>query len=593
MQQGLNLHQAGRLADAKVCYESSLQQQADNYETLQLLGALLHKLGKSGQAIDCLERSLAIKPDQAHVANTLGNVFKATGKLTEAKQQYLLSIQIKHDYLDPYINLCQLMVMQSDYESCQKLLHRATQIFSVNWQLLRIQGLVFRETDQFKDALEYFHQANKLMPNKLSILHDLGLTYRKAGQPESALTFYRKVEQLGHQSESFFHNFGNAFNDIANNVQALKYYSLVLQLNPLARDTLLNWCDLMWECGQSSMMFAAYERAIEEQSVPVEIYGDYVKKLLRTNTLDTAKRVVESMEKKFPNTGLTKTLVIALLRSQKDVAADLGNLDDIFEDTDLAIDEKLTVLEYILERGDYSYALQQMKRLQKEYPTNQWLLSVLHTCYRLNPIESELIPKLEDYILEFTISPPRNQTMDNFIEELSTYLLTYHGARKQPLEQTLHNGTQTKGNLFDDEHPLLAHIQAQYRLAVNEYKQRLAHLPEIYPSFWQDKPTYFNGSWSVALKQSGFHNHHIHPMGWLSSACYIALPNISDNNNQGYLQFGIPNLAKNGLDLPPLKEIKPEVGKLVLFPSMLWHGTVPFDENSIRLSIACDISYAE
>ena len=56
----------------------------------------------------------------------------------------------------------------------------------------------------------------------------------------------------------------------------------------------------------------------------------------------------------------------------------------------------------------------------------------------------------------------------------------------------------------------------------------------------------------------------------------------------GHLSLGAlpPEL---GLDLEPCRTIAPEVGKLVLFPSTLWHGTLPYPAGE-RLNIAFDIT---
>jgi hypothetical protein len=35
--------------------------------------------------------------------------------------------------------------------------------------------------------------------------------------------------------------------------------------------------------------------------------------------------------------------------------------------------------------------------------------------------------------------------------------------------------------------------------------------------------------------------------------------------------------------------IKPEPGRLVLFPSYMWHGTAPFSGDAERLTIAFDL----
>jgi hypothetical protein len=56
----------------------------------------------------------------------------------------------------------------------------------------------------------------------------------------------------------------------------------------------------------------------------------------------------------------------------------------------------------------------------------------------------------------------------------------------------------------------------------------------------------------------------------------------------GFIQFGAPE-EKLGLNLAPVRTIRPVVGSLVLFPSYLWHGTIPFTSDQSRISVAFDI----
>jgi uncharacterized protein (TIGR02466 family) len=112
----------------------------------------------------------------------------------------------------------------------------------------------------------------------------------------------------------------------------------------------------------------------------------------------------------------------------------------------------------------------------------------------------------------------------------------------------------------------------------------------LYQGFSSESPTYFSGSWSVKLNSKGYHSNHMHPMGWLSSAFYITLPSETQNEQKkaGWFQVGVPNIELQS-QLMPTKYIKPEIGKLIMFPSFLWHGTVPFQEEKYRLSIAYDV----
>jgi len=98
------------------------------------------------------------------------------------------------------------------------------------------------------------------------------------------------------------------------------------------------------------------------------------------------------------------------------------------------------------------------------------------------------------------------------------------------------------------------------------------------------------GAWSVRLRPHGFHANHVHPRGWISSAFYVALPAAvaDDASRAGWLKFGEPGPPTRPA-LGPEHFVKPEPGLLALFPSSLWHGTVPFGGDEPRLSIAFDV----
>ena len=82
---------------------------------------------------------------------------------------------------------------------------------------------------------------------------------------------------------------------------------------------------------------------------------------------------------------------------------------------------------------------------------------------------------------------------------------------------------------------------------------------------------------------------HTHPMGWISSALYVTVPEESQRGvaPAGYLQFGKPP-PELALALEPYGSIEPKPGRLVLFPSTMWHGTAPFT-NGERMTIAFDV----
>ena len=93
----------------------------------------------------------------------------------------------------------------------------------------------------------------------------------------------------------------------------------------------------------------------------------------------------------------------------------------------------------------------------------------------------------------------------------------------------------------------------------------------------------------MRLRSGGRHSNHVHPQGWISSALYVSLPPKGEGepDDAGWLTLGQPD-DKLALDVAPFRKVEPKRGQLVLFPSWMWHGTVPFEEGE-RLTVAFDV----
>lgn len=178
---------------------------------------------------------------------------------------------------------------------------------------------------------------------------------------------------------------------------------------------------------------------------------------------------------------------------------------------------------------------------------------------------------------------------------LADHLRGLHQAKAAPLDQSVRGGTQTDGNLLLRIEPAIADLKARL---LEIAARHVAHLPPpamagrlSHPTLPATRtPLRIAGSWSVRLENAGFHTDHVHPQGWFSSALYLALPETlgrGDADHAGWLSLGeARDLAPQ---LAPLRLVEPRPGRLVLFPSTMWHGTRPFPEGE-RLTVAFDIA---
>ncbi|HEV2748603.1 MAG TPA: putative 2OG-Fe(II) oxygenase [Allosphingosinicella sp.] len=177
------------------------------------------------------------------------------------------------------------------------------------------------------------------------------------------------------------------------------------------------------------------------------------------------------------------------------------------------------------------------------------------------------------------------------LDALARRLRALHVAPGQPLEQSVRGGTQTDGPLFARIEP---EIRALRKAVVAAVEQHVAGLPPPDPKHptlrARHGPIRFSGSWSVRLLAAGHHANHIHPMGWFSSALYVALPMQEESGPPpaGWLTLGQPQ-AELGVPLDPFRLIEPKPGRLVLFPSTMWHGTMPIVGGE-RMTVAFDVA---
>ncbi len=243
-----------------------------------------------------------------------------------------------------------------------------------------------------------------------------------------------------------------------------------------------------------------------------------------------------------------------------------------------------------LAAGRPDAALVAAERLKQVAPFNQHAVALEATAWRM--LGDPRYAALADYASLVRAAkietPPGWSSLQAYLADLTVALDGLHRLKAHPVGQSVRGGTQTQQNLRTSKDPVIASF---FRVIDGPIRQAMADLGKgADPVRSRNTGDYrLSGAWSVNLAPGGHHVDHLHPAGWLSSACYIDLPPaIQGDGKEGWLRFGQPGVP-TAPTLQPEHWVKPEPGLLVLFPSYMWHGTQPFGGDQPRLTVAFDV----
>jgi hypothetical protein len=250
---------------------------------------------------------------------------------------------------------------------------------------------------------------------------------------------------------------------------------------------------------------------------------------------------------------------------------------------------KRNLLSTLLRANRPDEALSIARTLRADEPYEQYLIACEAMALRmLGDSGYRKIYDYERFLRSYEIPAPRGFfTPENFNASLADVLRLQHQVNAHPLDQNVVNGTQTGRSLLTLEEPNLRAFLGAVDAAVHDYAGRL-DLHDPVGRRRTDRCR-FTGLWSTRLRDKGAQANHVHDRGWISSAYYVALtPNEKPRDpRSGWLKLGEPNRPPPGCG--PEAFVEPKEGLLVLFPSYMWHGIIPF-EGDERLSLSFDVA---
>lgn len=586
---GLKAHKSGDLNSAVQYYQKFLKIAPREYNALQLLGVVLHAKGDDENALKYMLASLKIKPDQPQVMLNVASCQRQLGLFDEALNTLNLLIKRDPANFSAFKSRMNVLVEMKNYQQAYKELSRQINQFPGHYELYNLLGAVATDSEDYTKAINAYQKAIQIRPGSDVARHNLGLAWWHSGEPEKALKEYQLVLNSGKHSYQLMHNMGNAYADIGHLEQAVTFFNNALKLNYSYLDTHINLNKVLWEMNDKKQFLRSFQKAMKLYPEDPAYLFQYARQLCKTASHEIAKAALYSKQAKFGELPEFKYLYGLCLLSTGEKGGGLSLLKSVSNHPKLLGDDHLAICRMLIKEKEFPTAERTLAEIRRAQPHDILATALWELCVRFKePPDQKMVIDYPEVVREYRILDPNTDARfyNNLIETVSKM----HAVKEKPLEQTLVNGTQTRGHLFRLNHPVFRELQGRIEKCVYSYVEELRLSNHQWLQLPDSKNFRFSGAWSSRLRKGGYHANHIHPRGKLSAIFYLALPKSVSNSRQrdGFLRFGEPDFESEGA-YSVQHRVKPEIGKLVLFPSFCWHGTQAIDDEMARISISCDM----
>jgi uncharacterized protein (TIGR02466 family) len=490
-------------------------------------------------------------PNAFVLHNLYGNALAEQNKTKDAVDAFRKALKIDSSIAELHFNVAILLTNLNRHEeaiqSYKKAVNLKPTLVDAHYNL----GIAYQQQGQYALAAKSYQKAIEIEPVFFEAIGNLGVVLQEQGLLDEAISAYKQALSV-HQDAQTYYNLGTALKNQGRLGDAIEAYNQALTLNPDYAEPYRGLGDALRDQGRYDESVSAYKQALAiDPDMPLANYG----------------------------------LAVYLYDS-----GDLEGALNYFKRSQYA-DWQERSLYCLYKTGhfdEFKQGLDELKRSKDNSP----FLATLAGHYAENfgtDNDYNFCKNPLDFVFHTEI--PELKGDSELLRQLLKDIETCDVEEKY--QGRLHNGVQSSGNLFKRSEDSFRQLAECVAAAVERYRQTFAgencQFVKAFP-----ESTQFASSWYVRMKTGGHLTSHIHEEGWVSGSLYLSLPKNKKHEHEGSIE-----LSTHGDDYPqkhdnfPTKAIAPEVGDLVMFPSSVFHRTIPFSSDEERICIAFDLKPAD
>jgi len=588
----IGLLQSGRHAEARRILHGLLQTHPTPGAIQRLLAGSFFQTGDHAQAEQALRAWLLVEPGNVEAQVLLGRILLASGRPMEAERAWRQALRLAPGDVPAASALARMLLMANRAEDACAVLEPLFQADRATPEILMLHGHGLTSLGQAAQAARVFRRWLQIEPGNGEARLRLAAALTDSGHHAEAATEARAgIARTGKTPEATF-VLARALLGQGRFEEAETELRQVVRAQPAHDAAQANLAELVWmRSGDVEAACAELDAALRRQPQLHALRVSKAGLLLSARRDADALAVVDAgLRVADRDPGLLKAASTIAL--EFDGARALGYAERLLAVVPDDYGSRVAFGNASLAVGRAHTALEVAESLHQANPADGRAVAMKADALRM--LGDSRYRELLDYrglVHAMTIDVPDGwPDLAAYLADLVGDLTRSHTLRAHPVGNSLREGSQVQLAPQDSGFASIRAFPQAIDGPIRRYMEAIGHGPD--PMRSRNTGRYrISGMWSVRLRPHGFHINHYHPAGWISSACYLQLPPaVAQRHGEGWIQFGESAFPTRPV-LGPEYFIKPEPGLLALFPSYMWHGTVPFSgaPEDRRMTIAFDV----
>ena len=222
---------AGQYLEAQLCCRQALEREADNAETLHLIGLIALQARQYDHAVEWISRAIRQQP-KADYLTSLGTALQRQGRRNDALLTFDKAVQLKPDDAGLWRNLGSALADAGRLSEAALSFQHALKLDPCLWDAAFRAGFLLHHEGRSEEALELFKLHEKMPPESNLALQMRALAMYIEGRFEQGLADITRAWERDPANAGLCNQLGVFLQRLHREAEALPWFDRALALQP-------------------------------------------------------------------------------------------------------------------------------------------------------------------------------------------------------------------------------------------------------------------------------------------------------------------------------------------------------------------------